>query len=113
MKLDRNLPDNYGCGKYALLLLRRLNDFRSGTFGKLPNDIDAAIKLLGDRGIIDFGITGTDTEFFVMRLKDKYAGDGLASYGLAAQLDDPEYAAEIFEMAGRAGMNSPWCKLPD
>ena len=41
-----------------------------------------------------------------MRVKDKYAGNGLYAYAMAALLDDPEYANEMLEMSARAGMNS-------
>lgn len=114
MKLDRNLPENDGRGKYALLKLRVLESFSATdrTFDKLPPDIARALNILEQNGILDWG-DKPETEFFVMRVKDKYAGDGLAGYAMAAILDDPEYAEEIMEMAGRAGHNSPHCKAPD
>ena len=113
MKLDRNLPDNEGHGKYALLLLRNLDDCRSGTFGELPKDIEAALKLLADEGIIDQGIAGTESEFMVIRLKDEYAYDALAAYADAAERDDLEWADEVRSMLPRSGINSQWCKRPD
>jgi hypothetical protein len=51
--------------------------------------------------------------FFVMRLKDRYAGAGLDGYANAASLDDLEYAEEVQEMARRAGPYHPACKRPD
>lgn len=112
MKPDRNINDT-GMGKYALLKLRPLADMRDGTFQSLPSEIVAAFKLLEDEGILDWGRTGTESEFFVIRLKDKYARDALRAYANAAHTDDPEYAAEIYEMAERAGPASPFCKKPD
>jgi hypothetical protein len=113
MKLDRNInPD--GHGKYALLLLRNLENFREpGTFGGgLPPSIAAAIKTLEQAGVIDWGNT-PEREFFVIRLKDKYAAPALSVYAHEAFNDDPEYSAEIAVMALRAGRNSPFCKRPD
>ena len=113
MKLDRNINAD-GMGKYALLKLRKLDEFReSEPFGEIPSTILTALEVLEAYGILDRGRAGTEAEFFVIRLKDKYAGDALGSYALAAMEDDREYAYEIAEMAARAGMNSPWCKAPD
>lgn len=113
MKLDRNLPGNLGRGKYALIKLRTfvaLHD--TGDAGSSIARIQGAFKTLEEFGMLDYG-DKPETEFFVMRIKDKYAGDGLVGYAMAAILDDPEYANEILKMAGRAGMNSPHVKVPD
>lgn len=112
MKLDRNIPRNLGRGKYALVLRRRLAELIDEGNGPLIARANAALDTLGELGMLDYG-DKPQTEFFVMRVKDKYAGDGLAGYAMAAILDDPEYAEEIMEMAGRAGHNSPHCKAPD
>ena len=114
MKLDRNInPDKRG--KYAILLLRDLEKFRSPDYphSNRAAAIGAALRVLEDAGVIDWGITGTDKEFFLIRLKDKYAEAGLRNYARAAAADDEEYANEVFEMANRAGPNSPFCKRPD
>ena len=112
MKLDRNLNLN-GMGKYALLKLRQLEDYREQTpFGDIAKPIADALQLLQDRGILDWGNT-PETEFFVIRLKDKYARGALQNYADAARQDDPEYAGEIYDMAERSGAASPWCKRPD
>ncbi len=113
MQLDRNLPDNDGRGKYALLLLRKLDDCRRGTFRELPKDMEAALKLLTDEGIIDLGISLTDQEFFVIRLKDRFAQDALDAYAHAAVEVDPEWSEEVRALARRAGPANPWCKYPD
>ena len=114
MKLDRNVNAN-GRGKYALLKLRKLDEFTdpAGPFQKVAEPIVAAIKTLDDAGILDWGVQGTEAEFMVIRLKDKYAKEALWAYGNEADKDDHEYAAEIFEMAYRSGSNSPFCKKPD
>jgi hypothetical protein len=113
MKLDRNIPGNEGRGKYALLLLRKLISFEpTETFG--TNPIMDAIKTLDDAGIIDWGIEGSDSEFMVMRLKDRHSEAGLAAYGADAwRHGDREFAREIWLMADRAGPHHPGCKLPD
>jgi len=112
MKLDRSINPN-GRGKYALLKLRRLDDYtEQTTFGELSKPIADALKLLEVHGILDWGNT-VDSEFMVIRLKDRYAALGLSGYANAARLDDPEYAGEIDEMARRSGPYHPNCKKPD
>jgi hypothetical protein len=114
MKLDRNINSD-GRGKYALLLLRKLDEFEGpGAFAGIDPTILAAIATLEGFGLIDWGLTGTDREFFLIRLKDKYAAKALASYAAAAHSDgEAEYAGEVYEMATRAGEASPFCKRPD
>jgi hypothetical protein len=116
MKLDRNINGNRR-GKYALLKLRRLTeieawDGRDGEIADRQAVIDA-IALLERAGVLDWGYAGTEGEFMLIRLKDKYADVALKAYAAAAHEDDPEYAAEIHDMAERAGRNSAWCKNPD
>ena len=57
MKLDRNINAS-GRGKYALLKLRKLDDFdpfhKNGTGAK----VTAALKTLERAGILDWGGTG-------------------------------------------------------
>lgn len=107
MKLDRNINSN-GRGKYALLLLRRLTEVADNA------KVKHAIHVLESVGVIDWGITGTDKEFFLIRLKDKHAANALTAYASSADRDgDAEYASEILEMASRAGEASPFCKRPD
>jgi hypothetical protein len=97
------------------LKLRKLDEFADPTdpFQKVAEPIAAAIKTLENAGILDWGMRGTEAEFMVIRLKDKYAKEALWAYGNEADKDDQEYAAEIFEMAKRAGSDSPFCKKPD
>lgn len=113
MKLDRNSNDE-GIGKYALLKLRKLEDFRDPTdpFLELAPEIDAAVRLLAMNDIIDWGAT-PETEFFVIRLKDKYAMYALDTYARQARHDDVEYGNEVMRLAERAGPNHPNCKAPD
>jgi hypothetical protein len=115
MKLDRNVNGN-GRGKYALLKLRKLDEFTEtgDPFQTVAPKIADAIKTLEDAGILDWGIEGTESEFFVIRLKDQFASYALRSYADAARnFDQPEYADEIHELAERSGVRSQFCKLPD
>ena len=114
MKLDRNINAN-GRGKYALLKLRKLDEYTSQEpFAELAKPIADAIKTLEDAGILDWGIAGTEAEFMVIRLKDKYAQGALCDYATRAERDGEwEYGAEIRSMAARSGPSSPWCKKPD
>lgn len=101
--MDRNInPD--GRGKYALIKLRSL----PCTTARLEAILDA--NGLGD-GVLDYGDT-PDTEFFVIRIKDKYAGPALHAYAEAAKQDDMEYAAEVDSLAQAADRKIPK-RIPD
>ncbi len=91
MKLDRNITQPSGArrGKYALIKLREANYSMDGK------------TLTVNQSAVDFGRT-PETDFFVIRLKDKYAGPALDAYAKAALEDDPEYAAEILHLASLA-----------
>lgn len=115
MKLDRNINAD-GRGKYGLIKNRRLAQIEAWDGGE-GEALDRqavldAVALLERAGVIDWGRT-VDSEFMVIRLKDKYAGNALHNYAAAACKDDIEYAREIMEMAMRSGENHPNCKKPD
>lgn len=126
MKLDRNISAD-GSGKYALLKLRRLRELRRVNRRRDARllEIEAAIKTLEKAGILDWGIAGTESEFFVMRLRDIYAGNGLEAYAAAAAKDaqqEPDekkskskyqWAIQVTRLAERAGTLSAFCKEPD
>ena len=99
MKLDRNTnPDRRG--KYGLILQRVL--------AQLENDpeVKHAIEVLEKANVIDWGGTPS-TDFFVIRLKDKYAAPALGAYALAAWPDDPEYGYEISDLGRKAASYTP------
>jgi len=103
MKLDRNInPD--GQGKYALLLLRKVRA-QVQRAGGLPADIENAWKTFNNHGFIDHGWADLGNEFFVIRLKDKYAAPALAAYAGAAMKDDPEWAREVLNLANKAAVH--------
>lgn len=57
---------------------------------------------------------GEQNEHFVIMLKDKYARAALLAYAGAAHEDGKkEYAADVMELANRAGPMHPNCKEPD
>lgn len=104
MLMDRN-TNTGGKGKYALILLRSLpGDPRT------PEELAAAI--LANPEAVDFGIRGSDSEFFVIRLKDKYAPKALEAYADAAEEDDQDWSLQVRGMAGRAARH-PGRKRPD
>lgn len=111
MKLDRNINSD-GRGKYALLKLRALDNANGADLAAAGDAMQTLLQL----GVLDWGNAGTESEFWLMRLKDKYAYKGLMGYFRAVTDDekpDLEYAQELLDMAKRAGPFSPWCKTPD
>jgi hypothetical protein len=128
MKLDRNV-NGTGRGKYGLIKQRRLEEITEayeqalrdgGSPGggqgavELSEEVARAINTLERAGVLDWGPAGTESEFFVIKLRDEYARDALSAYATAARVDDPEYAAQVYyRLACKAGPNSPFCKKPD
>lgn len=109
MKLDRNI-NGTGRGKYGLILNRKLALAADTAAGA---DVNEAICILEAAGIIEWGEEGTASEFFVVKLRDQYAGSTLSVYGTMATHDDPEYGHDVLRLADRAGSRSPFCKKPD
>jgi hypothetical protein len=112
MKLDRNITDNKGRGKYALVLLRRLAALERQDREAFA-EVWGALQILERHNAIDYGETNSTGEFFVMRLKDQHAYAGLSAYSADAGARDPEWGAEIMGLARRAGRFNPYCKNPD
>jgi hypothetical protein len=115
MKLDRNIGDS-GKGKYALVRLRKIED-----------GSEAAMLLLrlAKLGHVDWGEVGARDEFFVVKLRDKYASAAIKGYSDAAaddarkELDEGrsrdkfQWAIQVQGLGDRAGFLSPFCKEPD
>lgn len=93
MKLDRNANPS-GVGKYALIKLRTVPE----GYPKVSGSGNEFITL--PSSCVDFGDT-PDTEFFVIRLRDCYAGEALKAYALQIR-DDDEYSNEVFKLAQQA-----------
>ena len=109
MKLD-DTNNELGAGKYALLLTGELLQDPD----KLANpQIRGALMTLEQAGLIEYGPPGSREEFFVLKLKDYFAGNALLAYAAAVEDHDREYAQEIRILAERAGLGHPNCKMPD
>lgn len=95
MRLDRNInPD--GRGKYALIKLREIQpNFNPGLKKRAQ---EQKLGMVLDPKAVDFGDT-PETNFFVLRLKDKHAYVALMAYAASARQDDPEYADDIRQLA--------------
>jgi hypothetical protein len=105
MKLDRNInPD--GKGKYALIKLRMVDE---GCEEVTSFGVHVAWHFPDEA--IDFGRGGED--FFVIRLKDRFAEAALRAYAQEArEWGDFEYAREIEGLAD-AARDHPNKKTPD
>ncbi len=114
MKLDRDINQD-GCGKYAIINLRKLNEScrGAGPFERWSPEVAQALTTLCDAGALEWGCTGAPDEFFLIKLKDKYAKHALEQYAAAVGSDDPEYAEAVLDLSKRAGTDSPFCKSPD
>lgn len=128
MRLDRNNNDG-GRGKYALVKLRRVEEIREEA--KEPNSqtplddrpiiaaqdewdrVHEALHVLMRAGVLDYGVTDTESEFFVIRLKDRNALPALRAYSDSVRWRDPEFALEVSLLCNRAGEQSQFCKDPD
>lgn len=106
MKLDRNTD---GGSKYAAINMRRVHALNP----EQTVAAQAAIAELEKLGVLVKSSVGSEDEFFLIKLKDRYAFPALAAYAQMASRFDTEYAEEIRQMSKRSGLNSPWCKPPD
>jgi hypothetical protein len=115
MKLDRNIT-NPRRGKYALIKLRESR--------LTPELCCGPDEIMVETNAIDFGDTD-DSDFFVIRLKDKFSGGALRGYANAItdhlatlHSDDPsrdglvEYHHEIIALAEQAH-RTPNKRIPD
>lgn len=114
MKLDRDINVD-GCGKYAVINLRKLNEAcgHKGPLQRWTPEVAQALKTLEDVGALEWGCTGDPDEFFLIKLKDENADEALAAYAAKAGRKDQEYGAAVLELAKRSGANNPHCKKPD
>lgn len=109
MKLDR---ERFGRNKYGLIKNRRVDEIMAGNEDYAKLKLQDALTYLKEMGVLDCG-DGPETEFFVMRLKDRFAGPALQTYAMHASAHDIEYGTEVNRLSKRAGMAHPCCKLPD
>ena len=113
MKLDRNVNVDKR-GKYAIINFRTDVKGFEGWQSALTNICRNRLQMFTvvPREAVELG-ESLETEFFVIKLKDKYAQAALTAYATAAAEDDEEYAQEIRALATRSGPNRPLCKKPD
>ncbi len=83
------------------------------------------LRRLEDLGHLDWGCVGHHDEFFVVKLRDKYAPGAIKGYADLVMIDsqleiDPQRAKDLSQWAlqvqgmnDRAGSLSPYCKHPD
>jgi hypothetical protein len=116
MKLDRNV-NGTGRGKYGLVnnrkLLEVLADMSPDQSIYRKERVEDAIAILQNLGILDWGTKGTESEFFVINLRERFAHVALDSYAHVARMSDLEYATDIQDLVNRSGPYSPFCKIPD
>lgn len=107
MNIDRNINQT-GKGKYILINNRKIP-------GNLRTPQELAAAILANPECVEFGLVRDPNEFFVIKLKDRYAGRALSAYANAVDLDpegDREYAIAVTEIANRSGLFHPQCKRP-
>jgi hypothetical protein len=109
MKLDRNI-NGTGLGKYGLVKNRVL--FGDDLTEENRKKAQDAVAMLYSLGVIEWGEPGTESEFFVIKLRDTHARVALRAY--AADIAHmSEYREDVRKLAERAGPASPFCKKPD
>lgn len=112
MKLDRSAT-NDGRGKYGLIKARRLARLTATHSPGVVSEIEHAIAVLEAAELIEWGLPGSAEEFFVMKLKDKWAGSSLATYAQQAISEgETEFGAEVLGLAARSA-GHPLSKKPD
>lgn len=109
MKLDCNTNS---CGKYAVVNMRKVRKLLD-TYQGEESRLAKALQVLESLGVIEYGEPNSPDEFFVLKLKDRYAHDALMQYSWSVNMFDPEYAEDIKELAYRAGYRNRYCKDPD
>jgi hypothetical protein len=116
MELTRNLtPD--GTQKYAIVRLDKINQLNP-SFER--GEIDGALRILEENGVLEYGRKGTNGEFFVLKLQDRFTAGALERYAqdvfqFAQRYDRNDlkrYAEAMFELADRA-YRHPHRKVPD
>jgi hypothetical protein len=122
MKLDRSVT-KLGYGKYAAINMRRYDQLPAG--GAERDAAGAAMQTLQKLGLLDHSDAGNPEEFFLIKLKDKFAVPALDAYAQAVVSaaydcsdDVPpdegllEYFRDVNELVERAA-NHPLKKQPD
>ncbi|MBY0561420.1 hypothetical protein [Hyphomicrobium sp.] len=107
MRLDRY--GESGIGKYGAINMRRvMKELDPLSFW----DVKLALDVLKKHAVLLESAVGEKDEFFLIKLKDRYAEQALNAYANEALPHDPEYAGQVFELARRA-YDHPLKKAPD
>lgn len=101
MRLTRNTTPDGKC-KYAIVRLDKIRQIDEAQEGTASGEIDEALAILEEIGVLEYGEPGTDEEFFVIKLKDENAYAALEAYSECAKWKDEELADDVFELAERA-----------
>lgn len=94
MKLDRT-DNKDGKGKYALIKMREIP-------GNPRTAEELAAAILENPQCVDWGARESDSEFFLLRLKDLNAAPALFAYAESAADTDPEWSTQVYGLAKRA-----------
>lgn len=103
MDLIRNTTNDGSC-KYALIRLDKIH-------WSIKLFLIPLFKLINK--YIELGEPNSSQEFFVVKLKDKFAKRTLLAYADAAQDFDKGYSDQVRELAERSGNNHKECRTPD
>lgn len=108
MRLTRNTTPDGKC-KYAIVRLDKLRKMPQKSL--ITESAAKALDELAALGFLEYGQPGTEEEFFVIKLKDRFAAKALFAYAKDAG-SDLEYSREVRALAVRA-MEHPYSKRPD
>jgi len=105
MELDRTKNGNVG--KYIAINTRKLS--------RIPDTArELASLILESPDAVEFGKTGSDDEFFLIKLKDRFALAALRAYAHTAILfGQKDYGREVLALSDRSGSHHRSCKTPD
>lgn len=108
MRLVRNQTQDGKC-KYALVRLDKMRLAENDKGGLADPTVVAALKLLENRGLLEYAGKGDPEEAFVIKLKDVHAPPALRAYADSAENRpgsvDKELAKDVHELADRAGVH--------
>lgn len=96
--------------KYALVKMQIIKGITDPVIKK---QVEEALVVLQDNGVLVQSTPGSEHEFFLIMLKDLYAPMALTSYAVSVREHSEEVSDAVFERASRSGPSSPYCKLPD
>ena len=114
MRLMRNDPERKGLCKYALIRLDKLSEEDLKRLQETEYPHTELVEMLRKHPrLIEFGLTGSEEEFFVIKLKDRRASSALAMYAFECRrAGDEEMQRDVDELVYRSE-TSDFKKDPD